>query len=49
MIIEKANYIAETERQLSDKRFFYKKHDYDFLPSLVPKIATAFKTMHNDG
>ncbi|XP_071176278.1 uncharacterized protein [Mytilus edulis] len=48
VIIDKANYIAEAERQLSDERF-YKKLDYDPTSEFSSKIITALQTMHNDG
>ncbi|XP_071138406.1 uncharacterized protein [Mytilus edulis] len=46
--MDKANYIAEAERQLSDERL-YKKLDYDPTSELSSKISTALQTMHNDG
>ncbi|XP_063406271.1 uncharacterized protein LOC134690225 [Mytilus trossulus] len=46
--MDKANYIAEAERQLSDERF-YKKLDYDPTSEFSSKIITALQTMHNDG
>ncbi|XP_063411202.1 uncharacterized protein LOC134694136 [Mytilus trossulus] len=48
VIMDKANYIAEAERQLSDERF-YKKLDYDPTSEFSSKIITALQTMHNDG
>ncbi|XP_063448501.1 uncharacterized protein LOC134728033 [Mytilus trossulus] len=44
VIMDKANYIAEAVRQLSDERF-YQKLDYD----PTSKIITALQTIYNDG
>ncbi|XP_071124035.1 uncharacterized protein [Mytilus edulis] len=48
VIMDKANYIAEAVRQLSDERF-YKKLDYDPTSEFSSKIITALQTMYNDG
>ncbi|XP_071145419.1 uncharacterized protein [Mytilus edulis] len=43
--MDKANYIAEAVRQLSDERF-YKKLDYDPTSEFSSKIITALQTMY---
>ena len=44
VIMDKANYIAEAVRQLSDERFYY-----DPTSEFSSKIITALQTMYDDG